>query len=491
MSNENATPEERIACMRDLRTFIETARKRGELEVIRGADARLEIGALYELSLRDTYPKTLLFEQILGYPPDYRIVMNTRFSRIFVGDLNLEAVRRYRAAGKWEGATIPPREVDRGPILENVVRDDDVNLGAFPAPQWHEHDGGPYIGTECCVINKDPDGDWVNVGTYRVQVHDERSLTVLIESGKHGRIIRERYWERGLPCPMVVVVGQAPILGDVAALASRVGSSELNVAGGIIGEPIDVIRGELTGLPIPANAELAFEGFVYPTDIDSRIEGPFAEWTGYYASAPKPEPVLRVDRVYHRNGPIISGQPPAKPTFPGRQVSIPWLAALWDALEAAGVPGITGVWKPLGSGGRFANVISIKQMYEGHARMAGLVGTGAGPAAFLGRITIIVDDDIDITNQAEVMWALSTRWDPKTQTEIIDGCWSGPLDPTIDPVKRAAGNFTNSRVIIYAVKPYLWRSDFPHVNVVDKTYSDEVAARWSDRVSFLQRAPIV
>jgi UbiD family decarboxylase len=481
-----AAPTQRTSALEDLRTFIEMSRERGDLEVIRGVDAHLEMGALYELSLRAQYPPVLLFEEIKGYPPDYKVVMNVRSSRIFVGELTLEAVKERRKRRKWEAEPIPPEVVETGPILSNVIRGDDVNVRAYPTPFWHQGDGGPYIGTECLVINKDPDSDWVNVGTYRVQVHDEKTLTVFFEPGKHGKLIRQKYWDRGLPCPMLVVVGQAPVLGMVAGEASRQGVSEFATAGGLIGKPVRVVRGELTGLPMPADAELAFEGFVPPPEVESRIEGPFGEWTGYYATSAHPEPVLRVERIYRRDDPIITGQPPAKPTFPGR-MSIHGAATLWDALEAAGVPGITGVWKPLGGGARFVNIVAIKQMFDGHAKMAGMVATGAGPGAFLGRITIVVDDDIDITDHAEVMWALATRWDPKTQTDILDGCWTGNLDPTLPPEKRAAGDFTNSRIIIYAVRPYRWKDQFPKVNVVDRAYSEEVEKKWASTLNFLAR----
>src|SRR5262249_9730989 len=372
-----------------------------------------------------------------------------------------------------------------GTVRENIVRGNAVNVRAFPAGHWHEHDGGPYIGTECLIINKDPESDWVNVGTYRVQVQDERRLTVFIEPGKHGSIIREKYWKKGEACPMVVCVGQAPILGVVASTASSVGVSELAAAGGRLGRPIEVVRGELTGLPIPADAELAFEGFMPPPDVETRPEGPFAEWPGYYATDARAEPVVRVGAIYHRHDPILLGPPPATPPSPGRQPSLAGMAAIWDALEAAGVPGVTGVWKPLGGGVSFINVIAIRQMHAGHARMAGLVATGAGPGAYMGRITVIVDDDIDITNTAEVLWALSTRCDPKTQSDIIDGCYSGYIDPQISPEKRAVNDHTTSRIIIYAVKPYHWMDKFPVVNTVSSEYAREVEAKWKGKLRFL------
>src|SRR5690349_249937 len=258
MAASPATDEERLAAQGDLRELIRLARERGELEVIRGANTYLEMGALYELSLRDRYPPLLLFEDIPGYPKGHRVLMNVRFSRIFQDDLSLEALKRFRARRRWESNPIPPQIVESGPVTENIIRGKDVNIRAFPAGHWHEHDGGPYIGTECLIINQDPESDWVNLGTYRVQVQDEKTLTVFIEPGKHGSIIREKYWKQGKPCPMVVCVGQAPILGVVASTASRAGVSELDSAGGRLGHPVKVIRGELTGLPIPADAELAF-----------------------------------------------------------------------------------------------------------------------------------------------------------------------------------------------------------------------------------------
>lgn len=291
---------------------------------------------------------------------------------------------------------------------------------------------------------------------------------------------------------MVVCVGQAPVLGSVAASTLPQNVSELDVAGGRLGEPIKIVSGHLTNLPIPADAEIAFEGYVPRPEEETRPEGPFGEWPGYYASGMRAEPVLRVNAIYHRNDPIVVGQPPAKPTLPGTYygtagTSLMRAASLWDQLEAAGVPGITGVWKMPGAGSQFIDVIAIKQLHPGHAKMAGLVAVGCAAAAFLGRMTVIVDDDIDITDPAEVMWAMSTRWDPKTQTDIIDGCHSGNLDPIMAPQKRETGDITNSRMIVYAVRPYHWKDDFPKVNTVSKEYAESIRRKWSGTLRFLAR----
>ena len=476
----------------DLRKFLDISRSRGEVEVIRGADPNEEMGALYELSLEHADPPVLLFEEIKGYAPNHRVIVNVRSSQVFSdGARGLDLVRRYRENSKQRVQPIPPRLVNGGPALENVLSGADVDVLKFPAPKWHGDDGGQYIGTECTVITKDPDSDWVNLGTYRIQVQDKTTLSVSIEPGKDGDIIRRKYWAKGEACPMIVTVGQAPVLGAVAASTFGEKVSEFAVAGGRIGRPIDILSGQITGLPFPADAELAFEGFMPPPDQRTLPEGPFGEWPGYYATMTRPQPVLEVKTVYHRNDPIIVSQPPAKPTMPGTYYgtagsSLMRAANLWDQLEAAGVPGITGTWKMPGGGPRLVNVISIKQLHPGHAKMAGLVGTGCGGAAFFGRMTIVVDDDIDITDPAEVMWAMATRWDPKSQSDMIDGCWSGYLDPILAPEKRESADMTNSRIIIYAVRPYHWKDQFPKVNAVSRDYADKVRANWRDRLEFLK-----
>ena len=142
-----------------------------------------------------------------------------------------------------------------------------------------------------------------------------------------------------------------------------------------------------------------------------------------------------------------------------------------------------------GGGNRFINVVAIKQLFAGHAKMAGLVAAGCLPGAYMNRMTIIVDDDIDITNTAEVMWALATRWDPKTASDIIDGCWTGHIDPLLTHEKRESGDITNSRIIMYAVRPFPWKDSFPKVNLIDPAYAEEVRLKWVDQLRFVKTMP--
>ena len=239
-----------LEALGDLRKTLEFAEEMGNVEFIDGADPDLEIGALYELSLEEEAPPVLIFRNIKGYPPGYRVAVNVRSSKVFdTGATGLERVQVYRKHRRKKTDPIPPRVVDTGPVLENVMEGGAIDVLAFPAPKWHEDDGGRYIGTECLVITRDPDSDWVNIGTYRVQVHDKNTLVVFIEHGKHGDVIRRKYWERGQHCPMVISVGQSPVLGAVGPSTPGPNVSEFDIAGSRLGRPIDVITGRHTGIP--------------------------------------------------------------------------------------------------------------------------------------------------------------------------------------------------------------------------------------------------
>jgi 4-hydroxy-3-polyprenylbenzoate decarboxylase len=118
---------------------------------------------------------------------------------------------------------------------------------------------------------------------------------------------------------------------------------------------------------------------------------------------------------------------------------------------------VTGVWTPPLAGNRLLTIVSIKQSYPGHAKQAGLIASQCSTAAYLGRFVIVVDEDIDVANMDDVLWAMLTRCDPQRDFEIITRCWSGPLDAAIKPEERGF----NSRVIIDATRPYEWKHRFP------------------------------
>jgi len=469
---------------RDCRSWLAEVERLGELKTVDGAHWDIEIGVLSDYLCRQRNQPAVLFDHIVDYPEGYRILVNDVNSKqrlaLTLGlPIDLEE-RPLMAAWreKWKTMEpISPRVIDSGPILENVLAGEAIDIWQFPAPKWHEHDGGRYLGTGDAVITRDPDDGSINVGTYRVMVLDRNRLIVYISPGKDGRIHRDKWFARGEPMPVVIVFGSDPLIHLVAGWSLGHGVSELGCAGGIQGEPVDVVQGSVTGLPIPARAEIAIEGFVSLDEC--RPEGPFGEWTGYYASGTREEPVVQVERVYYRNSPIVLGSPPVKPPS-GKSYTRAFLrsAAIREELEDSGMHGIERIWSHEAGGGRFLTVVSVQQRYPGHAKQIGTMASQSRTAAYMGRYTVVVDDDIDAMNLEDVIWAICTRSDPAADIDILRRCWSGPLDPIISPERRARRDFATSRAVIDATRPFEWRTQFPKVSESSPAVRESILAKW-------------
>src|SRR5262245_38554201 len=423
----------------DLRAWLDEVERLGELTKLQGADWNLELGAISELNVKKTKPSALLFDEIPGYRKGFRVLTCSTSSpgrlssilRLPIRNTHRELVEELRGKPRtWQAqaAEYDPVIVQEGPVLENVQRDAEVDVLTFPAPLWHELDGGRYIGTGCSVVTKDLDTEWINVGTYRVMVHDSNHVGIDMVQGKHGRIQYEKYKRAGKPFPVVIVLGSDPLGYLISGIEIPFGMCEYNYIGAILKQPVAVANGEVTGLPFPQASEIVLEGFVRPDD--ERREGPFGEFHGYYSGKAGIAPVMTVQRIYYRNNPILMGSPPAKPPNDySYSKAVMRSALLFDALVAAGVPEVQGVWAHEIGGARMFNVVSIRQRYAGHARQAGHILNQCGVGAYMSRYSIVVDEDIDPSNIQEVMWAVATRPDPATSIDIIQRGIGSKDDP--------------------------------------------------------------
>src|SRR5660397_262335 len=256
--------------------------------------------------LHHSFPApAVLFDKVPGCDPGFRLLTNVLGSNDNIAlalglpaglsKAELSAGARELLAG---GEVEPMKYVETGPVMENVETGEDVDLFKFPTPLWHEQDGGRYIGTASYDVTRDPDQpEWVNIGTYRVMLHDKDKVGFYVSPGKHGRVHRDKRFARGEACPVAMVFGGDPLTFLMASTELPHGVSEYDFIGGLRGEPMEVIKGPVTGLPFPANAEIVIEGYARPDN--ERLEGPFGEWTGYYASSARPEPVVDVEAVYY------------------------------------------------------------------------------------------------------------------------------------------------------------------------------------------------
>ena len=453
----------------DIREFIEKAKEIGEYAVVEGANWETDIGMISELETAQPNPRLLLFDNIEGYPSGYRVVSlpfaTQRRTALALGlpeeARGAELVRVYKDKLKGGVELIPPVEVETAPVKENVHTGDEVNILDLPVPKWHELDGGRYIGTADCVIIKDPEEGWVNVGTYRVEVQDKNTCTIRIAPSRDGYIIARKYWEKGKPCPTAVSCGQEPLL-FAAANWRRVpwGISEYDYAGGLGNKPIQVTKGVYTGLPVPATAEIVLEGDLMSPEVETLTEGPFGEWPGYY-NGPFQEPAFHVKAILHRNNPILQGAPPSR--FPGVWTlggHLQKAATLWNELDAQ-IPGVRGVRMVEDASIHTMVAISLKQEYEGHAKRAALLAAGSSATAFGIRWIIVVDDDIDPFNNSELLWALGTRCDPEAAIDVIRGTLGLSGVAWESPEARRIGTYAQTCAIVLACKPYHWIKQFP------------------------------
>ena len=346
---------------KDFREWVNTLEAKGRLHKIRKeVDWSLELGAVIRRTW-DTYgdaAPSLMFENIKDYhtpSPNKFFVTSGSWSTIaltlgmpLVGDYPRGLVQEYRRRAK---SPIKPVMVDSGPCKENITRADDVDLLKFPVPFWHERDGGRYIGTATSVITKDPETGWLNVGCYRMMVHgDRKSLgTPLFPGGQHWGLHYLKYIQRNEPMPVVIAMGNDPVLTGASMSTHPVQVSEFDVAGGLRGQPLELTKAETVDLPVPASSEIVIEGTIDPKQ--RKVEGPFGEFSGFYGDEPGERPIVNVSCVTHRDDPILEGvlEGYSGPQGISAVTHIANSSFARDELERAGVPGVVEVGIPISS----------------------------------------------------------------------------------------------------------------------------------------------
>ncbi len=463
--------------MKSMRDFIEQAEAEGMLHRIKAeGDWDLELSHIAKLNEEKQGP-ALLFENVKDYDsPVITSVCTTTQRLALIMDMPREStlVDIMREWVDKNENKIPPKWVDSGPCKENIMMGDDVDLFKFPAPKFYPLDGGRFFGTAHFVITKDPDTDWVNLGTYRLQLLDKNHLGTQFIKGKHSDIMLKKYQALKKPMPVAAVVGCDPLLFLMGAARLSAFDSEYDFAGSIRGEGIEVVRAETNDLPVPATAEIVVEGEV---DADKFMEeGPFGEYTGYYSGVgTDPRNFIDVKCVTHRNNPIFWG------TTVGRAVTdthmtmaLTYGATLWQQLVAMKIPGIKAVYCPPEGSGRFLAIISMKQMYPGHADQMLTAAISTEMGAYGLKTVIVVDEDIDPWDIPRVMYALSFRFQPN-RSQVIKRGRSTPLDPSLPINAREI----TGRLLLDATIPYDWKEK-PIPIELDPEIVRKVEARWSE-----------
>ncbi|MEA2907776.1 MAG: hypothetical protein QOI12_5163 [Alphaproteobacteria bacterium] len=429
----------------DLRGWIAALKAAGELqEVDAEVDWNIELGTIMRLAQGPGTGKALLFNNIKDYNKP-----TSRCRRIFGSALNnnrriammlgLPADTHARDLVKL-GRTIlqeaiPPRIVNGGPCKENIIAGKDVDLDAFPTPYWNRLDGGRYLITYAGVVSRDPDSGVMNVGVYRGMVDGRDTIPILMWRAQHIGHHVTAWRARGhKEMPIAVAIGWEPSLGFCAGSPVPKGICEYDVMGAIRGEPVDLVKCETNDLYVPASSEIVLEGMLGLEEDSYHMEGPYAEFTGYFGGDRSPKPVIRVTAITHRNDAILRGT--IEGCMPGSYSENAVISSIfrsstaWNVLDRAGVPGITDVWGPPVQAGINLN-IAMKQSYRGQAKQAANALWGSSAAHVRYKHVTVVDDDIDIHDYAAVDWAIAHRVNAgENDIVIMPATFGLGLDPS-------------------------------------------------------------
>ncbi|MBI2315724.1 MAG: UbiD family decarboxylase [Betaproteobacteria bacterium] len=366
---------------RDLRQWLALAESRGQLRTIDAeVDPEEEMTAVTFMATRRHGCEALLFRNLKGDRSGSRILINMlgaseeRYALAVGLDPNLSARELIAATRQVLKRRIAPVLIpqDRARVSEVVLTGGEIDFTRFPVPKFWPGDGGRYFGTGCIVLTRNPETGVINAGVYRLQLHSPTVLGLSMVPGRHGVRNCEAAWSSGRPAEVVVALGIDPALFIAATQSFDHEDSELDVAGGFLGAPVELTRARFLDLPIPAQAEMVIEGLVHKDRLE--LEGPLGEWHGFYSSPAAKKPVIEVKAIHHRRSPILTAALMA--TYPSCEIgayhAIARSAKICENLEAMGVPGITGAYARVWDGGDFPETDARRPCGAG-ARACGAV----------------------------------------------------------------------------------------------------------------------
>ncbi len=430
---------------KDLRDFINLLEYRGELKrITQEVDPYLEMTEICDRTLRAAGP-ALIFENVKGSNVPVLANLFGTAERVALG-MGEESVEALREVGKvlamlkepdppkgmkdaWEKLPVfkqvlnmAPKVIKKAPCQKHIIEGDNVDLSQIPIQTCWPGDAAPLI-TWALVVTKGPHKDRQNLGIYRQQVIAKNKVIMRWLSHRGGALDFKDWQEKhpGEPFPVAVALGADPatILGAVTPVPDSL--SEYAFAGLLRGSKTEVTKCIGSDLQVPASAEYVLEGFIYPDEMAD--EGPFGDHTGYYNEVDQ-FPVFTIERITHRDNPIYhstyTGRPPDEPAILGvalNEVFVPILQKQFPEIVDFYLP-------PEGCSYRVA-IVSMKKQYAGHAKRV-MMGVWSFLRQFMyTKFVIVTDDDINVRDWNDVIWAMTTRMDPARDTTLIENT---PID---------------------------------------------------------------
>jgi 2,5-furandicarboxylate decarboxylase 1 len=432
----------------DMRTWINQLEKAGEL-----ARVSEEVNLEYQMAERlgSAREKAPLFDNIKGHPGwkvlgtapanmrQVALAFNTEPSRV-----NIEYARRI------DKGLVKCRMVSSGPVKDRVFKGADVRLTDLPVHVQGQRDSGPFITTGIC-ITKDPDTGVRNIALHRLQVKGDNKTGILMLPQRHTWLIYKKYEAVNQPMPIAIMIGHHPMYYFASTIRDTFDLDELEIAGSLLEEPVDLVKCETIDLEAPAYSEIVLEGEVPPGVREN--EGPFSEFQNYYAEE-RENPLINIKAITMRRDAIYKALQHAPPNEGILYGTVPMASSLMRDLRNVGgyvdLHDVSCIW----GNSMFGAVIQMTPRLYGEAKQVLM----AAMSSFYmhQKVVIAVDKDVDIYDPQDVAWAVTTRVDPANDVVIIPGVHGHGLDissPEVNSPGLTQWQRIGSRMLIDATKP--------------------------------------
>lgn len=406
-----------------------------------------------QLALEGRYPM-LVFDRVQGLTASVAtsvFASRTRVARML--GVPLEGL--HKAYQQRARQRVAPKVVEQGPVLEVVQTGQEIDLRRLPLINHFASDRAPYI-TNAVMVAEHPDTGVGNLSYHRSMLHSPTEIATSLHSrGDLWRLLQIAT-ERGKPMPVAMVIGAHPLFMLAGSARVPFDVDEREVAGGLLGAPLEVVRTPIHGIRVPAHAEIVLEGVIDPTQRAD--EGPFGEFTGY-SSNRSTNNLFQIQTVMQRKKAMLVDVLGGNSAEHLNLARIPRESEMAEKLMER-FPGVTALHYP-NSGTHFHAYVALKQLRPGEARQVMLGLLGWDPYL---KTVIAVDPDVDVTHDEQVLWALATHFQPHRDLLMVDGLPGSALDPS------ASGVGTTSRMGLDATRG----PDFDGVRAV---LSDAAVAR--------------
>ncbi len=458
---------------KDLREFIVKLEREGAVQRIEEeVDWNLEAGAMTRRADEKGLPAPF-FQKVKDYPEGYRLLGELLSNRKRVAiamdmDSNTSIKEMVHEYLKRRQSPIKPILVKNGPCKENIRIGEKVDLLEFPVPYIHAGDGGRYIGTWHVTICKDRNSPWVNWGMYRHMLHNKNTIGLQAGPPTHVRRILQGWEDQDKAMEIAIAIGVEPISTFVAGAPIPYGVSEVDIIGGIRGEPMELVKCETVDLDVPASSEIVIEGKIGLRE--TMKEGPFGEYTGYMGGHQEQRPVIHVKAVTFRNNPILTMGNEGMPiTGTHATQSVTRSAEFWEVLKANGVP-VTGVYVSTEA----CTLLVVVAIRSGLARADDVAHSiWASRVGVSTPWVIVVEDDVDPFDLEQVVHALFSKCHPSRGIMKLERARGQALLPWLSRYEQK--HLLGARAYFDCTWPVDWAlEDVPQKCSFENMYPQEV-----------------